>query len=232
MRPRRFGRFAAAALAAVTAAAGMTIAAASASAAPSANASPPYPCAATGGPVAEAIAYAGEDTVRFAVSRLASGVPRPSGPDLDPGALAAQRLGNPAYAVRYAHAHAASALRQAADLGLPGPDAERFQPCLLAHPSEQVLLDAMSWLPERVAGAARRRQPHVIAAYLEELASRYLDWQEGCPVAGPGSIPPQPAGRLPAGGELIQARLQLASSARTVLATGLRLLGITAPSRM
>src|SRR5580704_802373 len=59
-----------------------------------------------------------EDTVRFAVSRLASGVPRPSGPDLDPGTLAAQRLGNPAYAVRYAHAHAASALRQAADLGL------------------------------------------------------------------------------------------------------------------
>lgn len=190
----------------------------------------------SGGPVAEAIAYAGEDTVRFAVSRLASGVPRPPGPDLDAGALAAQHLGNPAYAVRYAHAHAASALRQAADLGLPGPDAERFQPCLLAHPSEQVLLDAMSWLPERVAGAARRRQPHVVAAYLEELASRYLDWQEACPVAGPGSIPPrpdpQPAGRLPAGGELIQARLQLASSARTVLATGLRLQGIAAPSRM
>jgi arginyl-tRNA synthetase len=189
-----------------------------------------------GGPVAEAIAYAGEDTVRFAVSRLASGVPRPSGPDLDPGPLAAQHLGNPAYAVRYAHAHAASALRQAADLGLPGPDAERFQPCLLAHPSEQVLLDAMSWLPERVAGAARRRQPHVIAAYLEELASRYLDWQEACPVAGPGSIrprpDPQPAGRLPAGRELIQARLQLASAARTVLGTGLRLLGIAAPSRM
>jgi arginyl-tRNA synthetase len=189
-----------------------------------------------GGPVAAAIAYTGEDTVRFAVSRLASGVPRPSGPDLDPGALAAQHLGNPAYAVRYAHAHAASALRQAADLGLPGPDAERFQPCLLAHPSEQVLLDAMSWLPERVAGAARRRQPHVVAAYLEELASRYLDWQEACPVAGPGSIPPrpdpQPAGRLPAGGELIQARLQLAGSARTVLGTGLRLLGIAAPSRM
>jgi arginyl-tRNA synthetase len=189
-----------------------------------------------GGPVAEAIAYAGEDTVRFAVSRLASGVSRPSGPDLDPGPLAAQHLGNPAYAVRYAHAHAASALRQAADLGLPGPDAERFQPCLLAHPSEQVLLDAMSWLPERVAGAARRRQPQVIAAYLEELASRYLDWQEACPVAGPGSIrprpDPQPAGRLPAGRELIQARLQLASAARTVLGTGLRLLGIAAPSRM
>jgi arginyl-tRNA synthetase len=190
-----------------------------------------------GGPVAEAIAYAGEDTVRFALSRLASGVPRPPGPELDPRALAAQQLGNPAYAVRYAHAHAASALRQAADLGLPGPDAERFQPCLLAHPSERVLLDAMSWLPERVAGAARRRQPHVVAAYLEELAGRYFDWQEACPVMRPGSVPqrpadPVPAGGPPAGGELIQARMQLASAARTVLGTGLRLLSLAAPNRM
>ena len=189
-----------------------------------------------GGPVTEAIVYAGEDAVRFALSRLAGGVPRPSGPDLDTQVLAAQHLGNPAYAVRYAHAHAASALRQAADLGLPGPDAGRFQPCLLAHPSEQVLLDAMSWLPERVAGAARRRQPHVVAVYLEELASRYFDWQQACPVLGPGSVPPrpdqQPAGSAPADGELIQARLQLVSAARTVLGTGLRLLGIAAPGRM
>ncbi|MGI8446980.1 MAG: DALR anticodon-binding domain-containing protein [Streptosporangiaceae bacterium] len=197
---------------------------------------PPRPGDRAGGPAAEAIAYAGEDAVRFALSRLAGGVPRPPGPDLDPRALAAQQLGNPAYAVRYAHAHAASALRQAADLGLPGPGAERFQPCLLAHPSEQVLLDAMSWLPERVAGAARRRQPHVVAAYLEELASGYFDWQEACPVMGPGSVPPRtdprPAARPPAGGELIQARLQLASAAQTVLATGLQLLGIAAPGRM
>jgi arginyl-tRNA synthetase len=179
------------------------------------------------GPVAEAVAYAGEDAVRFALSRLVSGPPRPHGPGLDPRAMAAQHLGNPAYAVRYAHAHAASALRQAADLGLPEPDAERFQPCLLAHPSEQVLLDAMSWLPERAAGAARRRQPHVVAAYLEDLAGRYFGWQEACPVMRPGSVPPQSLD-----GELIQARLQLASAARTALGTGLWLLGIAAPGRM
>jgi arginyl-tRNA synthetase len=192
------------------------------------------------GLVAEAVAYAGEDAVRFALSRLAGGParrpPRAPEPGLAPRAMAAQHLGNPAYAVRYAHAHAASALRQAADLGLPELDVERFQPCLLAHPSERVLLDAMSWLPERVAGAARRRQPHVVTAYLEDLAGRYFDWQEACPVLRPGSVAPRPdprpAGRLPAGGELIAARLQLASGARTVLGTGLRLLGIAAPSRM
>jgi arginyl-tRNA synthetase len=193
------------------------------------------------GPVAEAVAYAGEDAVRFALSRLAGGpasrLSRAHEPGLAPRAMAAQHLGNPAYAVRYAHAHAASALRQAADLGLPELDVERFQPRLLAHPSERVLLDAMSWLPERVAGAARRRQPHVVAAYLEELAGRYFDWQEACPVMRPGSVPPGPAdpvpaGGPPAGGELIQARLQLASAARTALETGLQLLGIAAPGRM
>jgi arginyl-tRNA synthetase len=90
-----------------------------------------------------------------------------------------------------------------------------------------VLLDAMSWLPERVAGAARRRQPHVVAAYLEDLAGQYFGWQEACPVMGPGSVPPRPPG-----GELTRARLQLASAARTALGTGLRLLGIAAPGRM
>jgi DALR anticodon binding domain len=82
----------------------------------------------------------------------------------------------------------------------------------------------------------------VVAVFLEELAGRYFDWQEACPVMRPGSVPPDPpdpgragsspAGGPPAGGELIQARLQLASAARTVLAAGLRLLGIAAPSRM
>ena len=192
-----------------------------------AEAAPAETTAGGPGPVAEAVAYAGEDAVRFTLSRLVSGPARPHGPGLDPQTMAAQHLGNPAYAVRYAHAHAASALRQAVDLGLPEPGAERFQPCLLAHPSEQVLLDAMSWLPERVAGAARRRQPHVVAAYLEDLAGRYFGWQEACPVMRPGSVPP----RL-LGGELIQARLQLASAAQTALGTGLQLLGIAAPSRM
>ena len=59
----------------------------------------------------------------------------------------------------------------------------------------------MSWLPERVAGAARRGQPHVLAGYLEELSGTYLDWQECCPLGQPGAFPPrpdpQPAGRRP-----------------------------------
>ncbi len=195
-------------------------------------------------PVAAAVAFAGPDAIRYALIRA---VPSGSGPGRhvrasDPRAAAAQHLGNPFYAVRYAHAHAASILRQSADLGLPAADAAQFQPRLLAHPCEQALLDAMSWLPERVAGAARRGQPHVLAAYLEELTGKYLDWQECCSLSHPGAFPPRPAQPAgpgqppgpgqPAGAPLGQARLVLAGAARTVLGTGLGLLGVAVPGHV
>jgi arginyl-tRNA synthetase len=142
---------------------------------------------------------------------------------VDPGDAAARRLDLPAYAVRYAHAHAVSALRQAADLGLSLGDAAEFRPRLLAHPSEQALLDELSWLPERVAGAARRARPDVFARYLDRLAGAYLDCQERCPAAWPG---------MAAGRPEIAARLWLAAATATALRAGLDLLGVDAPDRL
>ena len=48
-------------------------------------------------------------------------------------------------------------------------------------PPELVLVDMMSWLPERVAAAARRRRPAELAAYLENLAGMWLDCADSCP---------------------------------------------------
>ena len=56
MRSRRFGRFATVTLAATAIAAGITVAASSAATSATASSSPPYPCAATGGPNADAAA--------------------------------------------------------------------------------------------------------------------------------------------------------------------------------
>ena len=184
-------------------------------------------------PVGDAIRYAGEDAIRFTLALATPAGPGPGrrGLVIDPRAAAVQHLGNPAYAVRYAHAHAASAVRQAADLGLPRGDAERFQPHLLAHPTERALLDAMSWLPERASGTARRHQPHVLAAYLADLAGAYFGWQEACPVSQPGALAEPPPSREPVTGPQLAARLWLADAARTVLGTGLGLLGVTAPGR-
>jgi arginyl-tRNA synthetase len=189
---------------------------------------PPAPVTAAPGdaapsPVAEAIAYAGADAITYALARLP-----PWGPAaVDPHLAAAHHLGSPAYAVRYAHAHAASALRQAADLGLDRGAAAGFRPRLLAHPREQALLGELSWLPERVAGAARRRRPDVLAHHLEGLARAYFDCQEACPAEGPGTVR---AGERPA--EAGPARLWLAAAAATALRTGLGRLGVDAPDRL
>ena len=184
----------------------------------------------TAGPVAEAVAYAGADAITYALARLP-----PRGPvRVDARLAAAHHLGNPAYAVPYAHAHAASVLRQAADLGLDRGEAARFQPRLLAHPSEQALLYELSWLPERVAGAARRGRPDVLARYLEGLARAYFDCQEACPAVWPGMVVPDGTDRPPGERAAVQAaaRLWLAAAARTALGAGLGLLGVGAPERL
>jgi hypothetical protein len=165
------------------------------------------------GPVAQAIAYAGNDAVRFAVARM-----RPGGPAPEPADIARHVLGNPAYAVRYAHAAAASVLRWAgAHPGLTRGQLGEFRPHQLTEPGELVLLDALSWLPERVATAARRGRPDEFARYLETLASRTIDTMSTTGFAA---------------ADLPSERLWLAEAARTGLAAGLGLLGIAAPDRL
>jgi DALR anticodon binding domain len=169
------------------------------------------------GTVAAGVAYAGEDAVRFALARTVPGGAAP-----DPAVIARHLPDNPAYAVRYAHAVAAAVLRWA------GSPTGEFRPGLLAEPGELAhaelayadlahadlaLLDALSWLPERVAMAARRGRPDEFARYLETLASRTID------------VMSTTSNRT---GE----RVLLAAAARTGLAAGLGLLGISAPERL
>ena len=191
-------------------------------------AAPDSPAPAAASVVTEAVAYAGPDAITYALARL----PPRSPARVDARLAAAHHLGNPAYAVRYAHAHAASTLRQAADLGLGLGDAALFRPRLLAHPCEQALLYGLSWLPERAAGAARRRRPDVFARFLEGLAATYFGCQEACPAVPPGIGPPgiEPPGERATGTG--PARLWLAAAARTGLRAGLDLLGVDAPDRL
>jgi arginyl-tRNA synthetase len=84
------------------------------------------------------------------------------------------------------------------------------------------LLYELSWLAERVSGAARRAQPNVLTRYLEGLAGTYFSCQEDCPALAPGSVP----------NEGQHARLWLVAAARTVQRTGLDRLGVSAPDRL
>jgi arginyl-tRNA synthetase len=162
------------------------------------------------GPVAQAVDFAGADAVRFALARMP-----PGGEPPDPADVARHVLANPAYAVRYAHAAAAAVLRWAVALGTRPAG---FTPRLLAEPGELALLDALSWLPERVAVAARRGRPDEFAGYLAELAARTIDTMSTTSFTKVADISSE--------------RLWLADAARTGLAAGLGLLGIGAPDRL
>ena len=166
------------------------------------------------GPVAEAAWYAGADAVRFVLARMRPGG-SVSSPAPEAAVIARQVLANPAYAVRYAHAAAAAVLRWAAALGTRPAG---FTPRLLAEPGELALLDALSWLPERVAMAARRERPDEFAGYLEELAARTIEIMSTTSFTTISNISSE--------------RLWLADAARTGLAVGLGLLEIGAPGRL
>ena len=165
--------------------------------------------------LAEAVAYAGADAVRFSLARAVPGRPL----EIDRQLIARHVLGNPAYAVRYAHARAASGVRWAANSRPTTLGRQAVPRHPLAHQAELVLLDALSWLPERVAVAARRGRPDEFARYLEELAS--------ATVAALICVG-YPANARVAGTD----RLSLADAARTGLAAGLGLLGVGAPDRL
>jgi arginyl-tRNA synthetase len=150
------------------------------------------------------------DAVRFALARMP-----PGGVPPQAAVVARHVLGNPAYAVRYAHAVAAAVLRWAATLGRWPAG---FQPRLLMAPQELALLDALSWLPERVAMAARRGRPDEFAGYVEGLAERTIDTMSTTGFRKVASI----------GSE----RLWLAAAARAGLAASLGLLEVGAPDRL
>ena len=173
-------------------------------------------------PVTVAIEYAGLDAVRYALTRTAAGRAGAMGRLI----CVSHDRENPFYAVSLAHAEAAATLRWACDLQLPRGRPNALAAGALDHPRERRLLDALSWLPERVAGAARRRQPHELAAYLEGLAGAWFDCRESCPALPFGGL------RAPRDGDSIKARLWLADAARTVFATGLALIGVACPERL
>jgi arginyl-tRNA synthetase len=171
-----------------------------------------------------ALAHYGADAVRYALARASAPQPaaiiRQLGLPLD--------LANPFVLVRYAHADAASTLRWAAELGLAPPDRPARSTADELFPPELALIDAMSWLPERVAAAARSARPAELTACVEHLAGAWLDCSDHCPALPfrGRAAPSNPRGLQAA------ARLGLASAARTALEACLALLGLAAPARM
>jgi arginyl-tRNA synthetase len=160
----------------------------------------------------------GVDAARYSLARSSAD----SSLDIDLDLLTRATNENPVFYVQYAHARTANVARNAADAGVRREDG--FDPSLLDHESEAVLLGALSDYPRVIAQAARLREPHRVARYLEALAGSYHKWYD------------QKRRVLPVGDEVVtdahRTRLWLNDATRQVLVNGLGLLGVGAPERM
>jgi arginyl-tRNA synthetase len=170
----------------------------------------------------ELVAEIGVDALRYSLARY----PADSPLVLDVEEITRASNDNPVYYVQYAHARTCRMMENAADLGMSVDHArETFDPALLSHERDRELLRALADFPGVVAGAAELREPHRIARYLEDTASVFNKWYDTkeCRMLPSGDEPVAPAN---------EARLVLVVAARTVIANGLDLLGVSAPERM
>jgi arginyl-tRNA synthetase len=164
----------------------------------------------------------GVDAARYALARFTTD----TNIDIDLDLWARQTNDNPVFYVQYAHARLSAILRNAVDLGLSPagrPGGEEFDPALLSDEKEGELLRALAEFPRVVSTAAQLREPHRVARYLEDTASKFHKFYDSCRVLPMGDEEPAP---------IHGARLLLVEATRTVIANGLRLLGVSAPERM
>jgi len=166
--------------------------------------------------LAELVDEGGVDPLRYTLCRY----PADSPLTLDIDVITRQVSENPVFYVQYAHARLASILRNAADLKV---SMDGFEPGLLEHEREGDLLRALAEFPRVVATAAELREPHRIARYLEETASKFHRFYDTCRVLPRGDEQAEP---------VHTARLTLVAATKTVIANGLDLLGVSAPERM
>ena len=164
------------------------------------------------------ISWIGTDAVRYSLARY----PADSPLSLEGEELRKQTNENPVFYVQYAHARTSNVHKLAVEDGVRPEDG--FDPSLLTDPTEAALLAILGDFPRVVALAAKLREPHRVARYLEDLAGRFHKWYDTCRV--------RPVNRDEEVTDLHRTRLWLNDATRQVLANGLDLLGVSAPERM
>ena len=168
--------------------------------------------------LSDLLEWIGADPIRYSLGRFPADTPL----DLDGEELRKRSNDNPVFYVQYAHARTCNVARLAGEDGVRREDG--FDPALLTHETESVLLAALGDFPRVVAQAAQLREPHRVARYLEDLAGHFHKWYDACRVR-PMSADEEIT-------DLHRSRLWLNDATRQVLASGLGLLGVSAPERL
>ena len=124
---------------------------------------------------------------------------------------------NPVYYLQYAHARIASIIRFAESQGIDvskGSDSN-----LLKEKDEIDLIKLLVDFPDIVESCANSFEPHRLAEYLHVVAGAFHKFYHNCRVVTEDT-------------HLTSARIALCIGAKTVLANGFTILGITAPEKM
>jgi arginyl-tRNA synthetase len=174
----------------------------------------------------EVVDEVGRDAARFMMIFRKNDAPL----DFDLAKVVEQSKDNPVFYVQYAHARCASVFRQAAE-AFPGADFSAAQLgkadlSILSDEAEMDIIHRIAQFPRTIEAAAEAHEPHRVAFYLYDLASTFHSlWNKGKDL-------PQLRFVNLTDKDSTQARLALVHALKGVLASGLAILGVTAPDEM
>ncbi len=176
--------------------------------------------------LSEIVEEVGRDPVRFMMLYRKNDAPL----DFDFQKVTEQSKDNPVFYVQYAHARTRSVFRQAAqelkDVDLSSETLAKVPLAALTDAGELGIIKRLAEWPRLLESAAIAHEPHRIAFYLYEVASDlHGHWNRGKDLPQLRFIN---AADLPS----TMARLAMVEAVALVLASGLALLGVTAPDEM
>ncbi len=174
----------------------------------------------------EVIDEVGRDAVRFMMIFRKNDATL----DFDLAKVVEQSKDNPVFYVQYAHARCASIFRQAAeafpDLDLTPQALAQADLDLLTDESEIGIVKMIAAYPRMIDAAASSHEPHRVAFFVHDLASAFHSlWNKG-------KDSPQLRFVNQTDRKSTAARLAFVHAVRSVLASGLAVVGVTAPEEM
>jgi arginyl-tRNA synthetase len=137
--------------------------------------------------------------------------------EFDLGLAKEQSEKNPVFYLQYAHARACSIFEKAKEQNITLNNEYNYK--LLTDEAEINLIKQLIRFPEIIEISCNKRESHILAEYLKEVASTFHKFFHNCRI-------------LDSEQEIRDARLQLANTTRTVIKNGLSILGINAPEKM
>ncbi len=148
--------------------------------------------------------------------------------DFDLELAKSQSNANPVYYIQYGHARICSVLEKVAERGFSfDEEVGKANQALLTKEVESELLKLLTAYPATLQRSAVNYEPHVLTNYLKELASLFHSWYNDNRILPKKEHTPSEEEL-----KLMQARLRMSQAIRQVLANGLNLLGLSAPTSM